>query len=140
MSRVSGGDLGSGRLVTSLMDKRNVTVYHLVRAALRNDFPLGHKDRAVAEALDKTEIVGDEENGDVAVLEFLQLAQAPVGEDGIPHGQGLVDDQDFRLYMDRGGKRKPHIHTARILFDRPVHKFADLSEGFDLIKFGRGLL
>ena len=63
--------------------------------------------------------------------QFLEFADAAIGEDGVADREGLIDNQDLGIHMDGGGKGQSHVHAAGIFFDRPVDEFADFGEGFD---------
>ena len=86
---------------------------------------------AVRELLHQSQIVRDEQDRNLALAQLLELAHAAIGEDRVADRQGLVDDQDFGVHMNRGGERQPDVHAARILFDRARDEFADLRECFD---------
>ena len=51
-------------------------------------------------------------------------------------GQNLVYHEDFGLQMSRHGKRKPHLHPARVSLDRCIEKTFDAGEGDDLVELG----
>ena len=71
---------------------------------------------------------------DVLSAKFLEFLNAPAGEDRVADGQRFIDDQDFGIDMNRGGKRQPNVHTARIFFDWPIDKLADFRESLDARK------
>ena len=58
---------------------------------------------------------------------------------GIPDGEYLVDEQNFRLEMRRDGKRKAHLHTAAVVLERRVEKALYFGEGDDLIELAVNL-
>ena len=41
----------------------------------------------------------------------------------VPHGQGLVDNQDVRVHTRGDGESKTHIHPRRIGLHRSIDKF-----------------
>ena len=60
----------------------------------------------------------------------------------VPHGQGLVDDQQLRLYCRHQGKCQAHRHTRRIGLDRAVNGITQLGElddaGLQALHLGAG--
>ena len=81
--------------------------------------------------LHQAEIVRDKQHRGLLFAQFFEFPDAAVGEDGVAHGQRLIDDQNIRIDVDGGGERQPDIHAARIFFHGPVNELADLREGFD---------
>src|SRR5690349_12658494 len=82
----------------------------------------------MAQAFYQSEIVGYEQDGDLAILQLLQLLQTAVGEYRVAHRQSFIDNQYIRLHMDRSSKGKSHIHAARIFLDRTVDELTNFRE------------
>ncbi len=73
----------------------------------------------------------DEQHGDLALAQFLELAHAAVGEHRIAHRQGFVDDQNLGVHVNGRGECQPHVHAARIFLDGARDELADFRERFD---------
>ena len=84
-------------------------------------------------ALTSADGVGNEQDGDAARAQFVDLAHAALAEIDVAHGQGFVHQQDFGVHVDGHGEGQPHHHAARIGLDRLVDEVADLGEGFDVL-------
>jgi hypothetical protein len=95
------------------------------------DPPVQQQNGAVGELLHQAQVVRDEQHRDLALAQFLEFAHAAVGEHRVAHRQRFVHDQNFRVHVDRRGKRQPDVHAARIFLDRPLHELADFGERFD---------
>ncbi len=48
----------------------------------------------------------------------MNLAHAALAEVDVAHREGLVNQQDFRIHVNRHSKREPDDHAARIRLDR----------------------
>ena len=100
-------------------------------------FPLGfhlaieQEHSAGGKLFDQAKIVGNEKDRDLTVFQFLHLADAAVGKDGVAHRQGFVHNQDFRIHVDGGGERQAHVHAAGVLFHRAINEISNLRKGFD---------
>src|ERR1019366_6568076 len=55
---------------------------------------------AVADGLDVGHGVGDEQDGDVALAQLVDLAHAALAEIDVADGEGFVNEQDFRIDAD----------------------------------------
>ncbi len=66
--------------------------------------------------------------------QFFEFLHAPAGEDGVADGEGLIDDQDLGVDVNRGGKCEADVHSAGILFDGAIDELADFGEGFNARK------
>ena len=115
----------------ALQDEADVAIDDVVGRALGFDAAVEQEDGAVAERFDQAEIVGDEEDGDFAFAEFLELADAAVGEDGVADREGFVDDENFGIDVDGGGEGEADVHAAGVFLDGALDELADLREGLD---------
>ena len=109
----------------------DVAVDDVFGRAFGFDAAVEQEDGAVGELFDQPEIVGDEQDGDLALAQFLEFADAAVGEDGVADGQGFVDDEDFGVDVDGGGEGQAHVHAAGVFLDGTLDELADFGEGFD---------
>jgi hypothetical protein len=81
-----------------------------------------------------------EKNRDARFLELPDLVEAFRLEARVTHGKGFVDDQDRGVDVNGHGKREPHIHAARIGFDRLIDEIADFRELLDAGEFSFDLV
>ncbi len=109
----------------------DVAVDHVAGRAVRFNAAVQQQNGAVGKLLDQAQVMGDEQHGDFALTQLLELAHAAIGEHGIAHGQRLVDDEDLGVHVDGRGEGQPHVHAARIFLDRAGDEVADLGEGLD---------
>src|ERR1700686_1703175 len=63
------------------------------------------------------------------------LAQAFFLKLGIADGEHLIDKKNFRFKRGSYRECEPHIHAARVTFDRCIEKFFGLRERNDFIEF-----
>src|SRR5205814_491799 len=82
----------------------DVAVDDVVGRALGRDAAVQQQDGAVGDPLHQPQIVGHKKHGDLALAQFLELADATVGEYGIAHGEGFVHDEDLGVHVDGGGE------------------------------------
>src|SRR5208283_1027408 len=77
--------------------------------------------------------VRNEQDGDAARAQFVDLAHAALAEIDVADGEGLVHQPDFGVHIDGHGEGQPHHHAARIGFYRLVDEVADLGEDLDIL-------
>lgn len=58
----------------------------------------------------------------------------------VPHGQDLVDDQNFGFQVGGYGKTQAHLHAGGVEFDRRIDMFFHPAEVDDLVQFAVDLL
>lgn len=75
--------------------------------------------------------MGNEQYGGVLFPQFFELSDAPVCKYRITNRKGLIDDENVRIDVYGGRKGQSHIHTARILLDRPIDEISNFRKGFD---------
>ena len=83
--------------------------------------------------------MADEQDGAALARDVAHLAEALLLERGVADREHLVDEQDLGLEVRRDGERQPHIHAARVAFDRRVDEALDLGERDDLVELARDL-
>src|SRR5262249_36184402 len=108
-----------------------VLIDYVLGLAFGRHLAVEQKDGAAGKLFDQAEVVRYEQDGDPAFPEFLELADAAVGENSVTHGKGFVDDEDIGIDMNRGGEREPYVHAGGILLDRAMNEIADFGEGLD---------
>ena len=91
-----------------------------IRSSERFDDALLQPHGSIAERLDVAGGVRDEQNRDAALPELVHLAHAPLAEIDVAHGERFIDQQDFRIDVDRHRERQPDDHAARIRLHRLV--------------------
>jgi hypothetical protein len=113
-----GLDLSNGRriLLCELClfvagDVHQVRRHDTLGLAFREGSALVEPQGAIAELLDQVEGMRHEQNRFVPPPELGELVEALRGEPLIPHGENFVDEQDFRVDMDRDRKPEPHVHA-----------------------------
>src|SRR5687768_5746416 len=80
-----------------------------------------------------------EQNGPSLKRNRTDLPQALLLKRCIANRQHFVDDQNVRFEVRRDCKCQPHVHAARITFDRSVDKLVELCESHDLVELPRDL-
>ena len=88
---------------------------------------------AVADRLDVADGVRDEQDGDAALAEFVDLAHAALAEVNVADRQGFVHQQDFGIHVDGHREGQAHHHAARVGLDGLIDEVADLGEGGDVL-------
>ena len=78
------------------------------RCACGGDLSGLEQDGAVAQALDRGQVVRDEKTGDAAVPELLDPLQALDLKFGVADGEHLVDEQDVGFEVRRDREPEPH--------------------------------
>ena len=101
---------------------------------MHDDSSVQHEGRAIGQALDQAKIVRYQEHGDVLAAQLFEFLHAPAGEDRVADGQRFIDDQDFGIDVNRGGKCQANVHAAGVLFDWPIDELADFRERLDARK------
>jgi hypothetical protein len=110
------------------------------RVAVEDDAALLQHDHAVAELVHRRRVVRDQDDGDAAIDQALEMAEAFLREEHVADGEGLVDQQ--QVGVDTGGdaERQPHEHAAGIGLHRLVEELADIGKGGDRVEPGVGLV
>ena len=106
-----------------------IEVHHLLRLALGELVALIEEDHPVTVSGNGSQIVADEQDRLALGTEFFKFMIAFCLKENIPDGQGLIDNQDFRVDVNGHGKCQAHEHTARVGLYRLVDKLADIRKG-----------
>ena len=80
------------------------------------------------------QLVADQKHGAAALRDFADLAETFLLKCRVANCEHLVYDEHFRVQMRRHGKCEPHLHAARIVFDRGVDEALDFGKGDDLVE------
>src|SRR5229473_8357949 len=115
--------------------KRNMP--HVI--AVRTNAAVLKPDRTIAQRLHRVHVVADEQHRSPADGDLLYLAEAPLLELGVAHGEHLVDEKDLRLEVGCDRETEPGLHAARIPLDRRVEETLDTGECYDLVESARDL-
>ena len=91
--------------------------------------------RAVAEALDRAHVVGDEQRScGPRPCSRVELVEALLLEGGVADGEHLVDQQDVGVDLDRDREREPHVHARGVVLQLEVDELLELGEGDDVVE------
>ena len=99
-----------------------------------------HPDCLVAELADAAEAVADEDDRPRLGAELAHLREGLLLEARVPGREGLVDQEDVGLHVDRNGEREPAVHARRVGAHRHVDEVTELREVGDLLELGCHLL
>src|SRR5262249_9371685 len=72
-------------------------------------------------------------------LEPVELLEALLLESGVAHGEDLVDQQNLRVDLDRGGERKADEHPRGVVLELEVDELLELGERDHLVEAGTRL-
>ena len=115
---------------------------HAVRFADIDHAAVIEPQDAIADRLHVADGVRNEQDGDTALAEFVDLAHAALAKVNVADGQRFIHQQDFRIDIDRDGEGQAHHHAAGVGLDRLVDEVADFGEGGDvfvpLVDLARG--
>ena len=101
---------------------------NIARGARKQAFPFFDQNRAIAEVDDHLGTVRDKENRRTLAFQSFDPCEAFSREGLVPDGQNLVDDDDFRIHVDRGRKGQAGVHSRRVNLYGSIKKVADLGE------------
>ena len=74
--------------------------------------PAVQPKRTIADRLDSSLAMRNEQNGDTIFAQLVYLAHAALVEVNIADRECFVDQQDFRIDMNRNRERQAHRHAA----------------------------
>ena len=111
-----------------------VLANHVARAPFRGDAAVTHEDDALAEPLDRGEIVRDEHDRRAGLLELLDALHALRLERRVADGEHLVEQEDLRIEMRRDGEAEPHVHARRVALHRRVDELTHARELDDAVE------
>src|SRR5260370_26479695 len=107
--------------------------------AVRTNAAVLKPDRTIAQRLHRIHVMADEQHRSPTDGDLLDLAEAPLLELGVAHGEHLVDEKDLRLEVGRDRETEPGLHAARVPLDRRVEETLDTGERDDLVESARAL-
>ena len=90
--------------------------------------------RAVAEALDRVEVVADEDDRLSLLAEALERREALLLELLVADREHLVEQEDVEVDLDRDRVGEPHLHARREVLQLLVDEALELGEGDDLVE------
>ena len=96
--------------------------------------PRSEQHRAVAEALDRAHVVGDEQDRPPCGAHALELVEALALEGGVADGEHLVDQQHVGVDLDGDREAEPHAHARRVVLELQVDELLELRELDDLVE------
>ena len=129
--------LSTPRLAKELVQ---IAVGDNARGPVGGDAPPAQQDGALAVLDDLLGAMGHQQQGGALSLEVGDALVALGGEVGVPHRQGLVDDEDVRPHGGRHAEGEAHLHAAGVGADRAVEVIANRGEGGDSRQAGGHLL
>ena len=105
-----------------------IAVGDLVRLAQVDRVPRSKQQRAVAEALQRAHVVGDEDDRPPAITQVVEHVKALLLEGGVADGQHLVDHQDVGVDLDRHREGQTHVHPRGVVLELEVLELLQLGE------------
>ncbi len=127
----AGAALGRVRLVG---ERPPVARDRLTRRPVERDTPVVEEHRALAEALDRRGVVGDEDDRAALLLEPEDPPEALPLERLVTDGEDLVEQEDVGVEERRDREAEPHGHPGRVRPHRTVDRVLELGEGDDLVE------
>ena len=88
---------------------------------------------AIADSLHVADGVGDEQNRDAALPQFVDLAHASLPEVNVAYRESFIYQEDFGIHVDRHRKGQAHHHAARVGLDGLIDEVADFGEGRNIL-------
>ena len=86
------------------------------------------QQRAVAEALQRAHVVGDEHDRLARVAHRVEDVEALLLERGVADREHLVDQQDVGIDLDRHREREPDMHPRGVVLQLEVLELLELGE------------
>src|SRR5690554_3544722 len=129
---VIGHSLLDDDTVLTLGEHGAVEIHYLLWRPSECHTAAGQQDGAVADALDRLAIVGDNQQGGPRLAELPDAVEALVLKVGVSHGKSLVDNQDIRAAGCGDAEGQAHLHAAGVGAHRLVDVLTDLREGDDV--------
>ena len=84
--------------------------------------------RAVAEAVHRAHVVGDEQDRLARLADAHELVEALLLERRVADREHLVDQQDVGVDLDHHREREPDQHPDRVVLELEVDELAELGE------------
>src|SRR5690554_4929949 len=129
---VIGHSLLDDDTVLTLGEHGAVEIHYLLWRPSECHTAAGQQDGAVADALDRLAIVGDNQQGGPRLAELPDAVEALVLKVGVSHGKSLVDNQDIRAAGCGDAEGQAHLHAAGVGAHRLVDVLSDLRKGDDV--------
>ena len=95
---------------------------------------LAEEHGALAQALDLSRVVRDEDDRAATLLELEDLAEALALEGLVADGEDLVEQEDVGVEVRGDREAEPHVHPRGVGAHRPVDRLLELGEGDDLVE------
>src|SRR5437879_309008 len=95
---------------------------------------LRNQEAAIAKGFYGGHFVADEKYRSAAGAHVAHFPETFLLKAGVPNGEHLVNQQDFRFKKRRNRKRQTLVHAAGVALDRGVDKAFDFGEGNNLVK------
>jgi hypothetical protein len=109
----------------------DVAIHDIARVAGRLNSAVEQKNRAMRELFHQPQIMRHEKNRSTFLLQFFNFSDTAVGKYGVPDGQRLIHNENFRIYVNSRREGQTNIHAARVFFYRSADKITDLGECFN---------
>ena len=93
----------------------------------------------MAEALERSHVVGDEDDRPAPVAEIVEDVEALLLEGGVADGEHLVDQQHVGVDLDSDGEGKSDVHARRIVLQLELLELLELRELDDVVVARAGL-
>ncbi len=106
---------------------------HALRRTRHEQFAPIEQDGRIAEAVDRSAVVRNEDQRGAAAAQLAQSLEALLLKVDVPDRERLVDDHQVGVHVDRDRERKAHEHPARVRLDRLIDEVAQFSEGRDTL-------
>src|SRR5262249_40665854 len=86
-------------------------------------------------------IMADKKNGSAfSSSDIPHLTQTLLLELYVSYRENFIYHKNLRLKVSRHSKRKPHIHTARVMLHRGIKKSFNFRKGHDLVELAFDLV
>ncbi len=86
------------------------------------------QQRAVAEAVQRTHVVGYEHDRAPLVAHAVEDVEALLREGGVADREHLVDEQDVGVDLDRDREGQPHVHARGVVLELQLLELAQFGE------------
>lgn len=114
-----------------LRHRREVSGYDDIGGSDVADMAFVEPEGPVADRFDVTHGMGDEDDGNPALAEFVDFAHTALAEVDVAYRESFIDEEDFRIDVDSDGEGETDRHSTRVGLDRLVDEVSDLGEGLD---------
>ena len=122
-----GGRASAASGLASEVDLQ-VAVGDLVRLAEVDGVAPLEQQRAVAEAVQRAHVVGDEHDRAPFVAHLVEDVEALLLEGGVADREHLVDEQDVGVDLDRDREGEAHVHPRGVVLELQLLELAQFGE------------